>query len=444
MEEKTSHGLSWQDPQLTFFNAIFVTLKQILFSPGKFFNNLDTYEGPLVRSPFVFYITVSFCSILISMIIEAVIAQLIHNINFLNAFGFLTILILFLLAVALIIGIYLYSLILHLFVLIFRGKGGFEGTFAVLAFSSAAFVFRIIPGVGEIIYCIWALVITIIGFKIVHKMGIPRALGVVFSPIILAVLLAGLIIAIFPSLKLLTSESTGIEDVLASRDRAQEAGAITACKLVSGEFESQHKYNGIYPSSLNEIITDPTICKAVSPSTAIDGYYFEYKLINKDHFTFYARPAKTNGKRTFYVDQAGEVRDGGPEGKPSEYRTQTSESGYGKLVSARSSAFESKAVCSMHIFSTACESYRAAQPQVDYPKDIKVLADANPPYINGKLSNAVSPSTADDGYYYEYNYIDSKHYSIYARPVDNKNAKTFYVDDTGIVREGGPRGKEVK
>jgi len=318
MGEGTSQVPAWQDSKFSFFNAVLATLKQILLSPGKFFNNLNYYEGPRVRSPLVFYITVSFFSILIGIILEAAIAQLMHNINFLHAFGLLTVFILFFITLALIIGIYIYSLILHLFVLIFRGKGGFDGTFSVLAFSSATFIFRIIPCIGEIVYYIWSLVIIVIGLKIVHKMGTPRALAVVFLPIILAVFLAGLAITAFPSLKLLTNEKTSIDDVLASRDRMQETRAITACKFALRELESCHRLSGAYPSSLKDIMTDRTICKAISPSTASEGYYFEYTLIDKDHFILYARPARNNGQRIFYADEIGELRDGGPNGKLSE------------------------------------------------------------------------------------------------------------------------------
>lgn len=94
------------------------------------------------------------------------------------------------------------SLFMHLFVMLFSGKGGFGGTFSVLVYSNAATVlyqiliavtltsmvifkitgfFMLVMAIA-LLGMIWLLTIPVIGYRAIHKMGTLRAAAAVYIP----------------------------------------------------------------------------------------------------------------------------------------------------------------------------------------------------------------------------------------------------------------------
>jgi hypothetical protein len=74
----------------------------------------------------------------------------------------------------------------HLFLLAVQsGKGGFEGTFRALAYSSAPMVLSFIPVVGPMIGAFWSFVITFIAFKSVHRTTYVRVFIAFMLPIVI-------------------------------------------------------------------------------------------------------------------------------------------------------------------------------------------------------------------------------------------------------------------
>jgi len=83
--------------------------------------------------------------------------------------------------------IYLLSLFIHIFILIFKGSGGFKGTFTVLTYGVVSTIFWIIPyDIDNSVFIVLLLIrfllstvlgalIGIIGFKYVHRLNIIRA-----------------------------------------------------------------------------------------------------------------------------------------------------------------------------------------------------------------------------------------------------------------------------
>jgi hypothetical protein len=90
------------------------------------------------------------------------------------------------------IGLYIVSAIMHLFLMVVRASGGgFEATFRVMGYATAAQLFNIIPLVGGFISGIWALVLMIIGLPKAHQTGVGRVIVAIFViPILLVILLS--------------------------------------------------------------------------------------------------------------------------------------------------------------------------------------------------------------------------------------------------------------
>jgi thiol-disulfide isomerase/thioredoxin len=115
--------------------------------------------------------------------------------------------------VLVILGTFVIVTIMHFFVMLFRGKGGYSGTFNVFVYScAAASIYQILMSVAilsvalfrswgsalsimilGLVGALWLIVIPIIGYKAIHKMGTFRAIGASVFPMILFVLIGLLI-----------------------------------------------------------------------------------------------------------------------------------------------------------------------------------------------------------------------------------------------------------
>jgi thiol-disulfide isomerase/thioredoxin len=98
--------------------------------------------------------------------------------------------------------------IMHMFVLIFRGKGGFHGTFSIVVYSNAAcamggFIIALLMlalvlsrAAGAVMTIpviltagtIWLITVPIIGYRIIHQMGTIRATCAFLTPVIIFIL----------------------------------------------------------------------------------------------------------------------------------------------------------------------------------------------------------------------------------------------------------------
>lgn len=156
--------------RLGFFRALAETIRLVLFRPGEFFEDLDV-EGPLWL-PISFY----FIVFVIVMAISFIWDMMFKGADALPVLQPINILFYFLMAPFFgIIALCLGSAVLHLFVLLFKGTGGFKGTFNVIAYNVSTGLFSIIPFVGGLIGIVWAVVVGVIGFKKVHNLSTAKA-----------------------------------------------------------------------------------------------------------------------------------------------------------------------------------------------------------------------------------------------------------------------------
>lgn len=86
------------------------------------------------------------------------------------------------------IGVFIWSAILHLCVMIVGGlsesSSGFEGTFRVICFASVAQLANVVPFFGGLIGLVWSLILLIIGLAILHRTSHGRAFFAILIPIL--------------------------------------------------------------------------------------------------------------------------------------------------------------------------------------------------------------------------------------------------------------------
>jgi hypothetical protein len=112
--------------------------------------------------------------------------------NFSNFIISLNVFFVYLVFLALFIGIFVLGLKTHVFVLLMGGEKGVEQTVKTTMYAATpALLLGWIPFVG-VIGCIWSLVLLVIGLKENHKMEIGNAALVVIIPIVLCIILIGL------------------------------------------------------------------------------------------------------------------------------------------------------------------------------------------------------------------------------------------------------------
>ena len=98
-----------------------------------------------------------------------------------------------------ILGIFLYGLFQHVFVLLCGGECGITQTMKAMMYGSVpVLVFGWIP-VINVITSIWSLVLMVIGIRELHKLSTGMAAAVVFLPIVLTIVIIILFVLFFIS-----------------------------------------------------------------------------------------------------------------------------------------------------------------------------------------------------------------------------------------------------
>jgi len=87
--------------------------------------------------------------------------------------------------VFIVIGIFIYSLIVHLFLMMVGGdQSGFGATFRVLCYSNTSQLAQVVPIAGGIIAFVWSLILGIIGLTEAHRTTTGKAVAAVLLPIV--------------------------------------------------------------------------------------------------------------------------------------------------------------------------------------------------------------------------------------------------------------------
>ena len=99
------------------------------------------------------------------------------------------------------------------------------------------------------------------------------------------------------------------------------------------------------------------------------------------------------------------------------------------LLRARVNANDGSVKGDLRAFSTASESYRAAQSPPAYPANVGALTGANPPYLDGSWAD----TTTKHGHTITYG-SSSAGYTLTAGSQTGSSASDYCIDHTGVLR----------
>lgn len=208
--------LPWEDRQrLGFGNALIETIKLFFTSPKEAFERARE-KGDFV-SPLIYAIILSWVGAIVGLIWRAIIP--LGGAGFMMPAGAhlpfsaaglgcgMLIIYAIIAPVAILIGLFVCSAILHFCLLIVGGlahsTSGFEGTFRSLSYSSLSNLANVIPVVGWLIAILWSLYLNVTGLVRMHRTTAGRAILAILIPLVvccgLLILMAGAIAALFVS-----------------------------------------------------------------------------------------------------------------------------------------------------------------------------------------------------------------------------------------------------
>lgn len=192
----------WEDREnIGFFKGFFATVKNVLFNPTVFFKKMPVNGG--LTDPLLFALIIGMTGFMFFYFWDILLHDGMRNFmtpemkaaaGQYRFQGIGLALLAFLAPFLIIIGLFISSGILHLFLMMVNGaRAGFEATFRVVAYGYSANIFLVlIPVCGGLIAGVWSIVLTIIGLKEAHQITGGKAAVAVFLPFLVC---CGLVIA---------------------------------------------------------------------------------------------------------------------------------------------------------------------------------------------------------------------------------------------------------
>jgi hypothetical protein len=215
-------GIPWEDRgALGFFPALLGNMRLCLFEPAAFFSRLPRREnlgsalgyvallgwiGSLGGFFWSLALKAPQMALMRSMGIEPRTHELPPGLQGIIYFGALLLAPLFI-----VIGVFIWSAILHVVLWIVGGaKEGFEATARVVSYSAGStYPFQLIPVCGGFVGGIWSLVLQIIGLSKAHDISPGRAALAVLLPLALCCVVGVVLIALFAGVILATIRGGG-------------------------------------------------------------------------------------------------------------------------------------------------------------------------------------------------------------------------------------------
>jgi hypothetical protein len=177
----------WEDmEQLGFIKAFLTTLREVLFSPTRFYRRMPTSRG--FMNPMIFALILGVLGGVLGLFWQQ--AFFTRPEQFSGGGPIILVGITIALPLFVLLALFLGTAITHLCLMVVGGnRRGFEATFRVIAYSWATQVFTVVPFVGGFIIPIYALALEIIGLRESHGIGSGRAALAALLPLIVIVIL---------------------------------------------------------------------------------------------------------------------------------------------------------------------------------------------------------------------------------------------------------------
>jgi len=200
-QEKGPEGLQlcpWERrEQFGFLNALYLTTREVLMSPQKFFHRMPSRVGltqPLLYA-LILGVTAAFLGWMWSLAGSSLQVLVAEDLG--DAFrGPLWSFLAFVgspLTVA--IAVFVRAALMHLMLMLLGGNQlGFEATFRVAAYGQAAGVLALLPFCGGLVALLWELAIDVIGLYSIHGTDPWRAMVAVLAPALICASTIGAVV----------------------------------------------------------------------------------------------------------------------------------------------------------------------------------------------------------------------------------------------------------
>jgi hypothetical protein len=185
--------LPWEQPGYPFLEAVYETAKLFLTTPGQAFARMSA-TGDIGR-PLLYAVIFGWVGVIAnqaySIALRGAMLGWLSSLPGYNPrlmFGLpvtFSVVAMVIAPVLVLIGIFIWAAIVHLFLLIVSGaNSGFSATLRVMCYATTVQVFQVVPICGGMVGGIWALVLEIIGLAIVHRTTQGKsAIGVLGCPV---------------------------------------------------------------------------------------------------------------------------------------------------------------------------------------------------------------------------------------------------------------------
>lgn len=194
----TGGSTPWENrDRLGFVNAFVETTKQVLLSPGEFFRRMPSSGG--VGAPLGYGVLTGSTGLIVGALYQLVFQSVVTTwAGRLGEGGPLERLLpmmgqglgfavqIFLGPLLVLVGLFVATAIVHVFLMLFGGaRRGFETTFRVACYAEATALLQIVPLCGGLIAAVWWIVAAIIGLSEAHGTGKGAAAAAVLVPMLL-------------------------------------------------------------------------------------------------------------------------------------------------------------------------------------------------------------------------------------------------------------------
>jgi len=183
--------LPWEDPGQPFLEALFETAKLFVTAPGEAFARMRV-TGDLGR-PLMYAVIFGWIGIIASqaydLAFRGAMWQFMPGMD--RGAGFAlpvawSFALMILAPVFVLLGLFLWSAILHVALLVLGGaQGGFGATIRTLCYTGTTSILNVIPFCGGFIGGIWGLVLAVIGLSKAHGISQGKAILAVLLPLLL-------------------------------------------------------------------------------------------------------------------------------------------------------------------------------------------------------------------------------------------------------------------
>lgn len=186
-----------------FLNGLYLTVKDVLLTPGQFFHRMPSRVG--LTQPLLFAVVLGVAAAFFSWMwsLAGSSAQLLVAKDLGDAGKILQgpwwSFVLFLFSPIIVaISLLIKAALIHVLLMLLGGdKLGFEATFRVAAYGEATSILGLLPFCGNVVGIVWGLIVLIVGLYSIHETDPWRAILAVLAPMLFcASAIGGVVIAL--------------------------------------------------------------------------------------------------------------------------------------------------------------------------------------------------------------------------------------------------------